>query len=31
MRLYEANRDAVTEDKRAALDKVYAAMKEDKR
>ena len=27
LRLYEANRDAVTEDKRAALDKAYAAMK----
>ncbi len=27
LRLYEANRDAVTEDKRAALDRVYAAMK----
>jgi hypothetical protein len=27
LRLYEANRDAVTEDKRAALDRVYAGMK----
>ena len=27
LRLYEANRDAVTEDKRTALDAVYAKMK----
>lgn len=27
LRLYEANRDAVSEEKRAALDAVYATMK----
>jgi transcriptional regulator with XRE-family HTH domain len=27
LRLYEANPNAVTDDKRAALDKAYAAMK----
>lgn len=27
LRLYEANRDAVGDDKRAALDAAYAAMK----
>ncbi len=30
LRVYEANRESVTEDKRAALDKVYAAMKPKK-
>lgn len=27
LRLYEANRDAVSEEKRAALDAIYATMK----